>query len=74
MSHRRHCEERSDEAIHAATCRAMDCFACARNDGIDFRDVPGGPRQARPDDRERKHRGPQSRLTEIGRARFETPR
>ncbi len=24
---RRHCEERSDEAIHASACRAMDCFA-----------------------------------------------
>jgi len=23
----RHCEERSDEAIHAATERKMDCFA-----------------------------------------------
>src|ERR1700676_3971673 len=23
----RHCEERSDEAIHAATCGAMNCFA-----------------------------------------------
>ncbi len=23
----RHCEERSDEAIHLSTCRAMDCFA-----------------------------------------------
>src|SRR5215471_5105464 len=23
----RHCEERSDEAIHSATCRQMDCFA-----------------------------------------------
>ncbi|WP_376966987.1 hypothetical protein, partial [Bradyrhizobium erythrophlei] len=23
----RHCEERSDEAIHISTCGAMDCFA-----------------------------------------------
>jgi hypothetical protein len=23
----RHCEERSDEAIHLSACRAMDCFA-----------------------------------------------
>src|SRR5215475_10374320 len=23
----RHCEERSDEAIHVSACRAMDCFA-----------------------------------------------
>ncbi|MEH2522427.1 hypothetical protein V1288_000336 [Bradyrhizobium sp. AZCC 2176] len=23
----RHCEERSDEAIHVATCEGMDCFA-----------------------------------------------
>jgi len=23
----RHCEERSDEAIHASTWAAMDCFA-----------------------------------------------
>ena len=23
----------SDEAIHASACCAMDCFACARNDG-----------------------------------------
>ena len=30
---RRHCEERSDEAIHASACCAMDCFAFARNDG-----------------------------------------
>ena len=26
-SYPRHCEERSDEAIHLSTCRAMDCFA-----------------------------------------------
>jgi hypothetical protein len=25
--HHRHCEERSDEAIHASACGAMDCFA-----------------------------------------------
>ena len=25
--HRRHCEERSDEAIHFSTCGTMDCFA-----------------------------------------------
>ena len=31
----RHCEERGDEAIHAAACGA-DCFAFApRNDGVD---------------------------------------
>jgi hypothetical protein len=24
----------SDEAIHASACRAMDCFARARNDGL----------------------------------------
>ena len=29
----RHCEERSEEAIHASACCAMDCFANARNDG-----------------------------------------
>jgi hypothetical protein len=23
----RHCEERSDEAIHLSVCRGMDCFA-----------------------------------------------
>jgi hypothetical protein len=23
----RHCEERSDEAIHLSTCGTMDCFA-----------------------------------------------
>src|ERR1700674_5939443 len=28
----RHCEERSDEAIHTLH-GTMDCFACARNDG-----------------------------------------
>ncbi len=27
-----HCEEQSDEAIHACACCDMDCFACARND------------------------------------------
>ena len=27
MSKDRHCEERSDEAIHASACGAMDCFA-----------------------------------------------
>ncbi|MEH2624975.1 hypothetical protein V1292_003030 [Bradyrhizobium sp. AZCC 1719] len=26
-THARHCEERSDEAIHISICRAMDCFA-----------------------------------------------
>ncbi|MEH2506939.1 hypothetical protein V1290_005750 [Bradyrhizobium sp. AZCC 1578] len=26
-SHSRHCEERSDEAIHISACGAMDCFA-----------------------------------------------
>jgi hypothetical protein len=31
----RHCEERSDEAIHNHCCSgAVDCFACARNDGL----------------------------------------
>jgi hypothetical protein len=24
----------SDEAIHVSACRAMDCFASARNDGV----------------------------------------
>ena len=46
----------SDEAIHASACCAMDCFACARNDGENsqtpsFRGAPPGPRRARPDDR-----------------------
>jgi hypothetical protein len=27
INFRRHCEERSDEAIHLSACRAMDCFA-----------------------------------------------
>jgi hypothetical protein len=26
-SHHRHCEERSDEAIHLSTSGTMDCFA-----------------------------------------------
>ncbi len=29
----RHCEERSDEAIQRDSEPALDCFACARNDG-----------------------------------------
>jgi hypothetical protein len=29
----RHCEKRSDEAIHSFFPTAMDCFASARNDG-----------------------------------------
>jgi hypothetical protein len=32
--HRRHCEERSDEAIQRAERAALDCFAIARNDDI----------------------------------------
>jgi hypothetical protein len=27
MTFRRHCEERSDEAIHVSACGNMDCFA-----------------------------------------------
>jgi mannose-1-phosphate guanylyltransferase len=27
QTHPRHCEERSDEAIHASASREMDCFA-----------------------------------------------
>src|ERR1700712_2717673 len=38
ISHR-HCEERSDEAIHAFLCGQMDCFAIARNDGLDHRAI-----------------------------------
>jgi hypothetical protein len=31
-THARHCEERSDEAIHLSACRGMDCL-CARQAG-----------------------------------------
>jgi len=31
-----------DEAIHSCVCRSMDCFACARNDGIGEQDTPLG--------------------------------
>jgi hypothetical protein len=34
----RHCEEQRDEAIHSFLARPpMDCFACARNDGVGTR-------------------------------------
>jgi len=33
----RHCEERSDEAIHSSLRGGMDCFAGARNDGRERR-------------------------------------
>ncbi len=33
----------SDEAIHASARRGMDCFACARNDGVNAETPYGRP-------------------------------
>jgi hypothetical protein len=39
----RHCEERSDEAIHASTWAAMDCFAALAMTGNNDQRHPGLP-------------------------------
>jgi hypothetical protein len=41
-SHSRHCEERSDEAIHLSACRAVNCFAAlAMTEEISTGVIPG---------------------------------
>src|SRR5664280_2842698 len=41
MSHR-HCEERSDEAIHSSFCCSMDCFAALAMTALERFRSPGG--------------------------------
>jgi len=36
----RHCEERSDEAIHLSACGGMDCFASLAMTAISIGDMP----------------------------------
>jgi hypothetical protein len=38
----------ASEAIHSSTWAAMDCFACARNDGLQITDVIPGRAKREP--------------------------
>ncbi|MEH2587917.1 hypothetical protein V1273_001756 [Bradyrhizobium sp. AZCC 1721] len=70
-SHSRHCEERSDEAIHISACGAMDCFAAlamteeTSGDNGYFIARGGTPTPALPRKRERGRSDPLVTLSDL---------